>query len=224
MLATENPARKISASSIFSDVRLAMAEAILVDDAAKLRLLIRIHPAAKLDHPGKESITLLYWAIAQWAEKCVAVLLEHGADPDIPWKLDGAPQGTLLATAVGNPSDNIFKSLIAAGANPNGKIGEVPAVVAAVYLERFDRMRMLINAGADAFTADPASGHPIAFLCAQHLAFDHVLDLLENGASLHATNGAGENLEAFVDWQTRDLSPKQARDREALRGYIDQHQ
>jgi ankyrin repeat protein len=99
-----------------------------------------------MNYSGPCQDTALHRAIRNDELSCVCELLSAGADPDEE-NFDGAVPLTTCAN--GSGSLEIVRSLLAAGANPNGLVGWSSPLVSAAVKDHRIMVKVLVDAGAD---------------------------------------------------------------------------
>jgi uncharacterized protein len=200
------------------------AEAIDVGDATALEKIIR-QPGFDVNHetpeiyykPGRDTFTLLTWAVLGEDIWAVKMLLAAGADPN-----KGTQATTPLITAARRQSNELFELLLRHGANPNQIAHE--GVALTVTLERislgkvgWDRAELLLKHGADVNIDFDQGTTPIIDATVQHW-YPGVLWLLEHGANYEARDNTGETMLCWLrfSYQSGALKPSElynARDR-----------
>ncbi len=119
--------------------------------------------------------------------------MAHGADVNRLLLLPNAKGGTdtthLLNIATEGPKDELLVTLLDLGANPN-VVDErkVPALLNAVYINNYPRMKLLLDRGAD-INATDSGGYTAASTLASLNNFEMVYYLLERGADWRKANG-----------------------------------
>ena len=177
---------------------LAAARAIRAEDAAALASAF----AAGLDpnQPGSKGVTLLLWAYAHHSVLMLQALVRHGADVNQQLHLpherpanEGGPwlENThLLNLATEGPQDKLLVALLDLGANPSVKdYRDIPALQNAIYINNYERMKLLLERGADINGTDSAGATAASLLAALNY-FEMAYCLLERGADWRAEEGA----------------------------------
>lgn len=202
-----NPVYLHDPEEIFTSPLLEIAAAIRNDDVETIKSLVRKTPGIDLDDYGREKMTLLFWAVGHQHDRSVKALLELGADPN---RLVGAPHGewSLVALASGGDNDATFRHLITHGGDVNGRVDGTPAIIKTVYARRFDRMRYLLDAGADIDVVDHQSKLSLTLFCAKLNLYEQVVYLLERGADHTFENNIGSSLPYQVQKRKGQLNPE----------------
>lgn len=170
-----------------------MARAIRTDDVATLDKLFAAHPGLDPNQEGRQGVTFLFWAYAHHHVRAIKALVAHRADPNRPLRLPNA-KGSVDAThliniATQGPKDELLVALLELGANPN-TVDErkVPALLNAVYINNYTRMKILLDHGANIDAVD-GSGVTAAATLASLNNFEQVHYLLERGADWRKSDG-----------------------------------
>ncbi len=153
-----------------ADPALQVAQAIRAEDAQALDKVFAQHPDLDPNLVGSQGVTFLFWAYAHHSVPMLRALVRHGADVNRPLHLPHArPQSQggdwmedtfLLNIATKGPKDELLVALLELGANPNAKdYRQEPALLNAVYINNYDRMKILLNHGADINGTDSGGGY-----------------------------------------------------------------
>lgn len=172
---------------------LSLAQAIREDDVAKIDAVFSQHPILDPNQPGKQGVTFLFWAYSHHHVKAMQALVRHKADVNQPLHLPNGKGGTytthLLNIATEGPKDELLVALLELGANPNVKDErKMPALLNAVYINNYMRMKILLDHGADINGTDSAGSTAAATLAGLN-NFEMVHYLLERGADWRINNG-----------------------------------
>lgn len=172
---------------------LTLAQAIRQDDVAKIDAIFRQHPTLDPNQPGKQGITFLFWAYSHHHTKAMRALVAHKADVNQPLHLPDGKGGTdtthLLNIATEGPKDELLVALLELGADPNVRDErKMPALLNAVYINNYTRMKILLDHGADINGTDSAGGTAASTLASLN-NFEMVHYLLERGADWRVNNG-----------------------------------
>ena len=176
---------------------------------ASLEKLFAQHPGLDPNQEGRQGVTLLFWAYAHHHVKFMKALVAHGADPNRPLRLPNEKGGTdvthLLNIATEGPQDELLVALLDLGADPSAKDErKVPALLNAVYINNYKRMRLLLERGADIDATD-SGGYTAASTLASLNAFEQVYYLLEHGADWRKANG-----DVALSTQEKDIGNAQS--------------
>jgi hypothetical protein len=176
------------------------ANAIEAGDNAKLEKLIK-QPGFDINYetpvvnlsPGRDSFTLLDWAISEQQAQAVEILLKAAADPN---KATHSKTTPLMLAALGE-NDEIFKILLVRyGANPN-KTDDIQVALTIVLgipsinkPPDFNRAELLVKHGADVNIVFGRGKTPIIDAAIQY-NYPAVLWLLEHRANYEARDHLG---------------------------------
>jgi hypothetical protein len=187
MPTSPNPIYKHAPQEYFpTSPALELAQAIRRDDLAELEHVLAQHPGLDLNQAGRQGVTFLFWAYAHHSVPMLRALASHGADVNRPLLLPNEKGGTdtthLLNIAAQGPEDKMLVALLDLKANPN-VVDErkVPALQNALYINNYERMKLLLDRGAD-INAPNSSGATAAVVLARLNNFEMVYYLLERGA------------------------------------------
>ena len=194
MQAVTNPIYKHAPEEYFPAApALDVAKAIRADDVATLDKVFARHPGLDPNQAGQKGVTFLFWAYAHHHIAAMKALVAHGADPNRVLRLPNEKGGTdathLINIAAGGPKDELLVALLDLGADPNA-IDErkEPALLNAVYINNYVRMKILLDHGADIDAVD-SGGYTAMSTLASLNAFEQVHYLLERGADWRKSNG-----------------------------------
>lgn len=194
MQADSNPIYKHAPEEFFSAApALDVARAIRRDDVAALDQLFAQHPGLDANAPGQKGVTFLYWAYAHHHVKSMQALAAHGADVNRPLRLPNERGGVdvthLVNIATEGPKDELLVALLDLKADPNAKDErQVPALLNAVYINNYKRMKLLLDRGADIDATDSGGATAAATLASLN-NFEMVHYLLERGADWRKSDG-----------------------------------
>lgn len=193
--AVTNPMRRRAPAEFFAEPARTAAAAIQRGDTVRLEAMLTADPKL-VKVVGNHDMTLLLWAASLQELPSVAALLRHGADPN---HMHGAGPGKfqLLALAAGGDSDELFMMLLTAGADPNSVDGEESALFNAIHARRWDRVAVLLDAGADIDKPGPMSSAPVLYL-AKINEYAAVADFIERGADIKTKDLGGATLADVV--------------------------
>lgn len=169
---------KVDVHEVFPDTRVAeLADAIADNDASRVHALAK---TADLRAHGDKNVTLLEWAVFNQSKRAFEALLAEGADPTLPGMdgstvahmaamvndpfyldvllkrgldpslRDGATGQPLLSAALMGRREIQLRSLLAAGADPNGidNTGNTPLHVAGQLNDPVHAL-VLLDSGSD---------------------------------------------------------------------------
>jgi len=189
----DNPIYKQAPSDFFAEPELAVAKAIRKDNTQQITKLIANDNVININATGNHGMTLLGWACAHRYPKSVKKLLELGADPNLEI-IDGDSKTHLVAITASGVSDEVFELLLNHNGNPNGKIDGTPAIFKTVYARRLDRLKLLVDKGADIDAIDKQTSTSLVSFCGLINQYEYVVWLLEQGADhvyFHSAQGGG---------------------------------
>jgi len=189
----DNPIYKQSPSDFFAEPEIAVAQAIRKDNIQQIANLINSNNSININTAGNHGMTLLGWACAHRHPKSVRKLLELEADPDLEI-IDGDSKTHLVAITASGVNDEVFKLLLDYNGDPNGRMDGTPAIFKSVYARRLDRLKLLINKGADIDAIDEQTNTSLVTFCGLINQFEYVVWLLEQGADhiyFHSSQGGG---------------------------------
>jgi ankyrin repeat protein len=167
-------------------------------DTARVRQLVRA--GADPNARGDRGVTPLQFAMLAQDLDGMRALLAAGADPNLPG-LGGATPMHMAAIA---DDPKYLRLLLDHGGDPNARHGETGAgPLAGATGPRTDaQFRMLLDAGADPNLADRTGNTPL-HAAAMINAGEHVLLLLDKGASANAKNAQGATFQPYF-FKTED--------------------
>lgn len=196
----------LKAEDYFSGQQLTLARAI---EQGKMDEVLKLASETDLKTPGKEDMTLLFWAVMNAINdkktpehlKVITVLVKAGADP-----LQPRPQGksspaefVLLAE-----SGAWIKAMLDGGLSPDAKdktFGK-PIIFQTLEAKNTGTLQSMLDAGANINITD-SLGNTLLIDALDFHSYDHVLLLLQRGADpeIRADNGwtMGNQLERFLN-------------------------
>ena len=195
-----NPIYREAPETYFAGPALAVAQAIRAEDVAARDKVFAQHPDLDPNQPGNKGVTLLFWAYAHHSVPMLQALVRHGANVNqhlhLPHERSAQQGGNwmedtyLVNIATEGPQDKLLIALLNLGANPNAKdYRQVPALQNAIYINNYDRMKLLLDHGADINGTDSGGGTAVSLLSELNY-FEMVYYLLERGADWQAEDGA----------------------------------
>ena len=148
-----------------------------------------VQRGADVNGVGYGSYTALMMAANQMSTEATQILLDHGADPNLPSPTTGeTPLHAVCAKAFGERANDVLDILLAAGANPNTKakngvatstyyrdirvVGETPLHLAAAYGDHA-MIKALIDAGADPTLRDDRGDSPLTWYSRHQRCVSH---------------------------------------------------
>lgn len=227
------------AEEYFDDPQvIALCKAIEKNDIAEIDRLVAA--GADVNALGKENMTPLLWAYPDNQPERFKRLLEHGADPNVIVKSDfnTRRQGILPGDSVTHMAaktrfPNYFDYVFDNGGDPNlinpeTKESPIFVVIRASARDRRQRVKKLIELGADLNHIDDSWTTPVMTATAWGGQYDIALDLLEAGADPRITGKdmlmqlihivAGEQ-----ERRVPHLSPQQQKSFDRLLTWLEDH-
>jgi ankyrin repeat protein len=182
--------KKYPAEQFFSGMQLELAQAIRAEDIGEID---RLAKQVDLNRPGKEDMTLLFYAMQERKLKAVTRLVQLGANEE--QEVPGIGQPISMAVRMKEPK--VLKAILDGGGNPNAKSrqerGGTPILEEAVDHDNLESLKMLLDAGANVNARDSLGQTPI-FRASNVSSFDAMKMLIDKGASLDVTNKRGITL------------------------------
>jgi uncharacterized protein len=179
--------KKYPAEQFFSGVQLELAEAIRAEDLGEID---RLAKQADLNRPGKEDMTLLFYAMQERKLKAVTRLVQLGADEE--QEVPGIGQPISMAVRMKEPK--VLKAILDGGGNPNAKSreerGGTPILEEAVDHDNLESLQLLLDAGAHVNAKDRLGQTPI-FRASNVSSFDAMKMLIDKGADISVIDGGG---------------------------------
>jgi uncharacterized protein len=175
------------AEQFFSGEALALARAIKVEDVGEIQRLAKL---VDVNRPGKEDMTLLYYAMQERKYKAIHALMQLGADEEQEVPGIGMP----ISMAVRTQEPKLLKSMLDAGGNPNAKSKDgTPILEDAAFDENIECLKLLLDAGANADARD-SLGQNAVYSALNSNSYDAADLLIARGAALDARNDRGVTL------------------------------
>lgn len=193
--ASTNPMRRRAPEEFFKEPAVQVAAAIKRGDMSTLEVLLHADPKLAATE-GTGGMTMLLWAMSLQEVGGVAILLRFAADPN-QMIVFGKQKFQPLALAAGGDSDDLFETLMVVGADPNSVDNGEPALFNAITARRWDRVRRLLDAGADINKPGAMNSPPVVYL-AQIQEYPAVVEFIERGADLKAKDPGGSTLADYV--------------------------
>jgi len=185
-----DPIYQYTPSQVFKHPELEVAQAIRKNKPKLIEQLVKTNPNLDIDKIGTEGMTLLSWAIAHSYPRTVEKLLQLGANPNVMID-DGKNIAHLVALCAGGRVDENLELLLKYNGDANGEVGGTPAVFRTVYARRFDRMKLLLNKGADINAIDNQTGLSLIHFCAKLNLYEQVAFLINEGADFNIKSSVG---------------------------------
>lgn len=206
-------ARTYSPQTYFSGEQLVLAKAIRQGDPLEVEKLARASTREMLNRPGKEDMTLLFFALqSAFGEKpqalqIITTLVKNGADP-----FQEVPNfGSVLGVSLRAESPLYVKALLDAGISPNAVEGSTPILFDTVSEHTASTMNLLLDYGADINKTD-SLGNTALMKALTSMQLDQVVYLLNRGANPNFVNINGVSFAGQLQFQIgrqQDGSPAQ---------------
>lgn len=206
-LMNDNPIYNNAPEEFFYGTELQIAKAIRHNKPEDIERLYKENPGVNLNVVGRGGMTLLFWACAHRFPRTVEKLLQLGADPNQIVN-DGKTQSHLVAMTASGVVDETFELLLKYGGNPDGEDEGTPAVFKTVYARRFDRMKFLLNKGANINAIDKQTGSSLVHFCSVLNQFEMVAYLIEAGADFNIKDPVGGSVALQVQKRKGMLDEK----------------
>ncbi len=210
-----NPIYRHQPNEFFAGPALPVAQAIRQNDTLTLTKLLQAH-SVDPNYVGKEGMTFCLWAYEHQFIGCLEVLVQQGADINQTIRLKSPKTGNfynthLINIAAVGPSDAVLLALLKLGANPSLKEQDSePTLLNAMFERRYDRIRLLVEHGADINMPDAADRAVVIHL-ARLNQFDQVIWLIEHGAKYDEPRNelalllqeTSADEPAFMEWERK---------------------
>lgn len=209
-----------------------LCKAIERNDVARMRSLIA--KGANVNARGKGNMTPLLWAMFDHKRERFELLLQKGADPNIP--LD-APLGSLspgtsvTEIAAKSALPGYFELVMQHGGDPNfvNQTTKEPLLCAVILQTRdvIPRLKILLEKGADINRKDGAGRPPTMIAINWFNQYPVALYLLESGADPKAKNEKYQTI--LIDIvlshanRVKNLTPGQQSDYKKLLDWLVEH-
>jgi uncharacterized protein len=168
----------------FSGDQLLLAQAIVSGNQS---CVIRLAPHTRLNDPGKQDMTLLFYAIQSGVSRrpqqlsIISQLIKVGADPlqDVP------DMGSVAEVVATSPHSEFMQALIDGGMNVNVKVQGQPLLHDAASDNTLKTMKLMVSRGADVNATD-SLGKPTIMQALDGMQLEAVEWLLNHGANPNA--------------------------------------
>lgn len=173
--------KKIPPENFFSGKQLSLAQEI---ERGNTNGVIRHADGVDLNRPGKEDMTLLFFALQNaFGEKeaqlkIMTELVKLGANP-----LQQVPDMGSVAEVVAKSDSPLYmNALLEGGMNPNALVEETPIIFDTATDHSFEVLKLLVAKGADVNQRD-SLGQNVLIEALASMQLDQVEWLLNHGAS-----------------------------------------
>jgi len=170
----------------FSGQQLTLARAIENGEVDKV---IKLASETDLNKPGKEDMTLLFWAVMNSINenktpsrlKIITILVKSGADPLQPRPKGGSSPAEFVLKA---DSSVWIQAMLDGGLSPNAKdkIFDEPIIFQTIEAKNTETLQAMLDKGSNIDVID-SLGKTLLIDALDYSAYDHVLLLLQRGAN-----------------------------------------
>jgi ankyrin repeat protein len=182
--------KKYPAEQFFSGMQLEMALAIRAEDIGEID---RLAKQVDLNRPGKEDMTLLFYAMQERKLKAVTRLVQLGANEE--QEVPGIGQPISMAVRMKEPK--VLKAILDGGGNPNAKSrqerGGSSLLHEATDEDNLESLKLLLDAGANPNAKDSLGQTPL-FEASNAASYDAMKMLIDKGAEINVTSNRGMTL------------------------------
>jgi uncharacterized protein len=207
----------MDATQVFANPRMVeAARAVEREDVSALNALAR--SGLNVNEPGKQGVTLLFWAMKYQKKGSMRALLNLKADPN--QKLDNHDSPVTLAAAA--PDGEILRILLEGGADPNLRNrNDTPAIDEALDRSLWKNFDLLVARGADPGATDKSGATPLIRL-AQVNRFADVERLLDRRIDINKADHKGRTLLWYVENSAVGPATTQGKARDRVRTILKQ--
>jgi uncharacterized protein len=190
------------AEKFFTGEALQLAQAI---DAENLTMIDRLSKTVDLNRPGKEDMTLLYYAMQGRKLKSLGFLIKLGANPE--QEVPGIGMPISMAVRIQEPP--VLKVMLDSGANPNAKIKDgTPILFEAAFDENIESLKLLLAANANPNAKDSLGKNAI-FYSIGTSSYVTTMYLIARGADVKTMSKTGVTfawaVQVGLERQTKNL-------------------
>ena len=194
--------RVTSPQTYFTGDQLALAQAIRKGALDDITPIVHRLGIEGLNRPGAQDMTLLYFTLqSAMGEKprqlqILTALVRAGADPtqEVP------NFGSVLGVALRAESPLYVQALLDAGVDPDTMLGSSPILFYAAREGSIATLALLLERGASINRKDSLDNTAL-MEALQSMQLDHVMFLLERGASPHFVNINGVSFAGQLQFQ-----------------------
>lgn len=205
---TSNPFTRNKPDEFFGGVYLDIARAVQKDDVNTIVSILQNNKWVDLNILGNSGMSLLAFAMANRNTKSMEVLLKFWADPNLRVFDTHEHLVAMAASSIVREGDRMFDLLLQYWWDPNADIWWTPALHQTVYARRYDRMKKLLQLGADIDSVDEKTNASLMQFCAVLNQFEAVLYLIEQGADFERRDSLGSAVEDEVQEARWILNPE----------------
>lgn len=191
-----------SPTKYFDGQYLTAAAAI---DHGDMPSLVAAIPGLKVDNPGREHMTLLWYAIQKKNYEAIQTLVKKGSQPE-QQGVEGL--GTPLYVALMNQDTRLLEAMLDGGLSPDfqDEDGRTLLQLAMVSDKAADLVRLLVGRKANVNLADSIGRTPLdAAIDANHPELG--MYLIEHGANVNTHMSNGVSPAYSVQWEIDHLQP-----------------
>lgn len=195
-------ARTQAPEAHFSGAQLALAKAIAGGDTAKVAELAQTMTLSELNHPAKNGMTPLFYALqCAFGEKpkqlqIITQMVKAGADP--LYRVEDL--GSVLGVCLRAKSPLYVKALLDGGVSPDTIKEDTPILFDAVTEHTFDTLKLIVERGADVNKRD-SLGNTALMQGLTTMQLDQVEYLLAHGAKPDFVNINGVSFANQLQFQ-----------------------
>lgn len=187
----------------FSGLYLTAADAIDRGDTGDLDRALK---GVEVDAPGKENITLMWYAITKQQYGAVSTLVRAGSDVQ---KQEVAGPGTPLFAALRQKNDRLLVAMLDGGLSPNLQDSDGTSLLQQVIHwkdEPFPAVKLLLSRGADINHRNNIGDAPVSETLYVNRP-DIAMYLIERGADVNVRGTNGATLAYGVQVSINRLQP-----------------
>jgi ankyrin repeat protein len=206
--AAQGRLRKLRESDYFAgSAERELAKAVASGDTERAALLVK--QGVDVNVLGRDDMRMLFWALIKDSVKGFEFLLRNGATPNAATKVGSERATPLIELAALYEKTDFLQLLLKFGCDPNTSVnyGNRTVIYQAIINERYDGVRLLIEAGADLAHQDSAGDTPVMTAAAAD-QYRIVYLCLAKGANPEIQNRFGYDLVARMQkYGTRGIDP-----------------
>jgi hypothetical protein len=184
----------LNPSDYFENDALKLARAIDKGNLAEMKILLK--SGLDVNLTGKHGMKFLFFALAQKQKPSLKLLLESGANPNIPMVSEDDTIH-ITAMAAGMQDSEFLKILLENGSDPNGKENDKPALMNVILSRNWENLNLLIDNGVNLNSQDK-SGSTAMLTLASFNQFSAVSHLIDKGADFTIPDNTGATVAYWV--------------------------